>query len=805
MIFTLNWLKEHLDTQASLKEICDSLDSIGLEIEDVKDRADALKAFTVAEIIEANPHPDADKLQICQVQTHEGMQEIVCGAPNARAGIKVVFGGVGVAVPGITGDDGKAFILKKAKIRGVESAGMMLSRRELGLGDEHTGIVELPANANVGEAVAAYLGVDDPIIEVAITPNRGDWLGIRSIARELAAAGLGTLKPLNIPQIQGSFASPKKVVYGDDTAKLACPWFVGRMVKNVKNTESPQWLKDRLEAIGLRPISALVDITNYLTIDLCRPAHFFDAAKLNGNVVVRMAKEGESIEALDEKNYKLDNNMLTICDEQKPHGIAGIMGGEESGCSDETAEIFMEIALFDPISVATTGRKLSLQSDARYRFERGVDRAFLEDAMQIATQMVLDICGGEASEIISVGAPLAEQAPILYHPERTQSLAGIEIGVDKQVRILEALGFTVKQQGENYSVQEPSWRWDHEGEAGIVEEVVRIYGLDNIEPISLAPEKGLITQAAENPTQRKRERARQLLAARGCWDTVTFSFMDSRKAAMFTPLKDNLFVANPVSSEMDYMRPSLLPNLLDGAVYNMKRGFGDVDLFEIGPIFEDDKADSQPIVVAALRVGQNHGRHWLDKPRNVDVFDAKADALAVLDIMDAPVDNLMTSRNAPGYYHPGRSGSLSLGPKNILAYFGELHPSVAKKFGIKGTAVAIEIFPHNIPESKKKQVSKGVYNPSDLMPLSRDFAFTVASDVDAEKLRRAAFSADKKLITAAEIFDVFEGGNLGEGQKSVALNIKIQPTDKTLTDAELEALQNKVIQAVEKQGALLRS
>lgn len=804
MIFTLNWLKEHLDTQASLKEICATLDSIGIEVEDIQDRAEDLKAFSVAEILEANPHPDADKLQVCQVNTKDGVEEIVCGAPNARAGIKVVFGGVGAEVPGLIGDDGKPFVLKKAKIRGVDSVGMMLSRRELGLGEEHDGIVELPAKAQVGEAVAAYLGVDDPIIEVAITPNRGDWLGVRSIARELAAAGLGTLKPLNIPQIQGSFASPKTVSYGDDAAKEACPWFVGRTIKNVKNIQSPDWLKDRLQAIGLRPISALVDITNYLTIDLCRPAHFFDAAKLNGNIVVRMAKQGESLEALDEKTYKLDDTMLAICDETTAQGIAGVMGGEESGCDDNTTEIFMEIALFDPVSVATTGRKLSLQSDARYRFERGVDRAALIDAMQIATQMVLDICGGEASEIVMAGQAPKEPEPILYNPNRTITLAGIEIGVDKQVSILEALGFAVKPEGENYLVQEPSWRWDHEGEAGIVEEVVRIYGLDHITPVSLTPEGQGIT-AAENPMQRKRERARQLLAGRGCWDTVTFSFMDSEKAALFTTLKENLFVANPVSSELNYMRPSLLPNLLDGAVYNNKRGFGDVDLFEIGPIFDDDKADAQPIVVAALRVGNNHGRHWLDKPRTVDIFDAKADALAVLDAMDAPVDNLMTSRNAPSYYHPGRSAALSLGPKNILAYFGELHPSVAKKFGIKGTAVAMEIFPQNIPESKKKQVSRGVYNPSDLMPLSRDFAFIVASDVDAEKLRRAAFSADKKLITNAEIFDVFEGGSLGEGQKSVALNITIQPTDKTLTDAELEALQNKVITAVEKQGAILRS
>lgn len=804
MIFTLNWLKEHLDTKAELKDICSTLDTIGIEVDKLIDRATELKDFKVAEILEAKPHPDADKLQICQVQTHEGLQEIVCGAPNARAGLKVVFGGIGVAVPGLTGDDGKAFVLKKAKIRGVESCGMMLSRKELGLGEDHEGIVELPLEAKVGDDVAPYLGVDDPIIEVEITPNRGDWLGVRSIARELAAAGLGQLKPLNIPTSQTHFESPKKIIYGDDAAKKACPWFVGRSIKNVKNTESPQWLKDRLEAVGLRPISALVDITNYLTVDLCRPAHFFDASKLKGDVFVRMAKEGEKFLALDEKEYALTSDMLVIADEDKAHGLAGIMGGLESGCSDDTTEIFLELALFDPTSIALAGRKLNLQSDARYRFERGVDRAFAKDALEIATQMVLDICGGEPSEIVELGQAPQIAAAFDYRPSRTQSLAGIEVAKEEQIRILDNLGFQVEASEDIFKIVEPSWRWDYEGEAGIVEEIVRIYGIDKIEPISLQKQSGMI-EAAQNSMQRKRERTRQLLAARGLWETVTFGFMDSDKAALFTELKPHLFVSNPVSSELDYMRPSLLPNLLDGVAYNAKRGLGDVDLFEIGPIFNGDKDNEQPITVAAIRSGRNHGRHWKAALRSVDIFDAKADALAALEMMDAPIGNLSIMRNAPSYYHPGRSGALGLGPKNILAYFGELHPNILKKFGIKGVAVAMEIFPQNIPISKNKSLSKGAYTPSDLMPLFRDFAFMAPMDLEADKIRRAALSADKKLIVDAQIFDVFEGQNLEANQKSVAVNITIQPIDKTLTEAELEALQQKVIAACEKQGAILRS
>ncbi len=804
MIFTLSWLKDHLETSASMEDICAKLNSIGIEVDKLTDKAQELKAFKVAEILEARPHPDADKLQICQVSTHEGMQEIVCGAPNARAGIKVVFGGIGTAVPGLMGDDGKAFVLKKAKIRGVESSGMMLSKRELGLGEDHDGIIELPHEAQIGDDIAAYLGVDDAIIEVEITPNRGDWLGVRSIARELAAAGLGTLKPLHIPQVQPAFSSPKTISYGDDAAKLACPWFVGRTIKNVKNTQSPEWLVRRLEAVGLRPISALVDITNYLTVDLCRPAHFFDAQKLQGNVIIRMAKEGENLLALDEKEYKLNSDMLVICDEQKPHGIAGVMGGLESGCADDTTEIFLELALFEPVSIATAGRKLNLQSDARYRFERGVDRAFVKDALEIATQMVLDICGGEPSEIVEVGAAPKEPEPIDYNPEHTQKLAGITIDENEQLRILENLGFTIDKTQMPYKVQEPSWRWDHEGAAGIVEEVVRINGIDKITPVSIIAQ-GDVLRPALSDSQRKRERARQLMAVRGLWETVTFSFMDSRKAALFTEVKDHLYVANPVSSELNYMRPSLLPNLLDGAVLNAKRGLGDADLFELGPVFYGDKDNEQPIVLAAIRTGANHGRHWQSTMRNVDVFDAKADALAALEIMDAPVGNLGTFRSAPSYYHPGRSGALGLGPKNILAYFGELHPHLLKKFGIKGTAVAMEVFPHNIPQSKNKGVSKGVYTPSDFMPLSRDFAFIIPMDLEADVIRRAAFSADKKLITDVQIFDVFEGGSLGEGQKSLAINITVQPIDKTLSEAELEDLHKKVIAACEKQGASLRS
>ncbi len=803
MKFTLSWLKDHLETSASLDEICECLSAIGLEVEETINYQDIFKDFSVAEIMEAEKHPDADKLRICQVKTSSGMQEIVCGAPNARAGIKVVYAGIGTAIPGLLDDSGNPIILKKAKIRGVESCGMMLSMRELDLGEDHDGIVELPESANVGDNIASWLGLNDPIIEIAITPNRGDWLGVRGIARELQAAGLGKLKPLSYNKAASGFTSPINVVYGDKQAQTTCPVFLGRYVKGVHNKPSPDWMQKRLKAIGLRPISALVDITNYMTFDLCRPAHFFDADKVQGDLTLRMGKQDEKLLALNEKEYALDESMTVIAAENGVESIGAIMGGLETGCSENTSNLFIEIAIFDRENIAYTGRKLGLQSDARYRFERGVDAAFVHEAMDIATAMVLDICGGEASEVVVCGQAPKHHVVTEFDPKKVKTLAGIDIDVARQKQILADLGYVVDDSQTPWQVREPSWRHDCEGEAGIVEEVIRINLLDNIAFESLPPLSS-VAAASQTNTMRAAERARRHLAAQGLFETITFSFMDSEKAKMFAPLNDDLYVDNPVASDLNYMRPSIIANLLDGITYNSNRGLGDANLFEIGPIFQGSGNNQQPYIVAAVLSGATHEKHWNEPPRMVDVFDAKALAVSTLQMLNAPVASMRLDRGAPEYYHPGRSGRFALGPKNILGYFGELHPKILQAFGVKSRVVALELFPQNIPQGKNKGINIQPYAPSDMMPMPKDFAFVVPKDFEADILRRAALNADKKRITNVSIFDVFEGGSLGEDEKSVAINVVIQP-QQTLSDKDLEAIYQSIIQNVEKTGAKLRS
>ncbi|CCQ72707.1 phenylalanine--tRNA ligase subunit beta [Magnetospira sp. QH-2] len=799
MKFTLSWLKEHLEIDAPLKEITDGLTMIGLELEGVEDRAAALKGFVTAKVTAAERHPDADKLQLCTVDTGSETFQVVCGAPNARAGMTGVFAREGMYIPGID------VTLKKAKIRGVESRGMLLSEREMGLSDDHQGIVDLPEGTPIGEEAAAIMGLGDPIIEIAITPNRGDCLGVRGVARDLAAAGIGILKPLDATPVPAAFDSPVGVTLDFDEAhRDACPYFVGRMVRGVKNGASPQWVQDKLTAVGLRPISALVDITNLMTIEYGRPMHVFDLAKCDGGIRPRMAKDGEKLLALDGKEYELDAEMTVIADQSRAEAIAGIMGGEESGCTETTTDVFIETAYFDAVRTAMTGRKLNLQSDARYRFERGVDPELMIDATEIATRWMLDWCGGEASNIIVAGEKPVTSKTIAYRPNRVASLGGVVVDESEQERILTVLGFGIDKGAETWTVTSPAWRHDIVGEACVVEEILRLHGYDNIPAVALERTTDL-PEAAWLPTQARHVAARRLLAQRGLREVVTYSFLPEGHAELFGGVDDSLRLVNPISADLNVMRPSILPNLIAAAARNADRGFRDADLFEVGPQFRDDTPEGQDVMATGLRSGRTGHRNWANPPRGVDAFDAKADALAVLAAVGAPVDKLQVSTDAPGWYHPGRSGCLRLGP-NVLATFGEMHPKVLKALGLKAAAAGYEVFLDRVPFPKKKAATtRPRLDLSAFQPVERDFAFVVDTDVKAGDLMRAVRGADKVLITDVRVFDQFIGGNLGDDKKSLAVNIVLQPTEKTLTDQDLETVAAKVVAAVEKAtGGALR-
>ncbi|MBC8267183.1 MAG: phenylalanine--tRNA ligase subunit beta [Rhodospirillaceae bacterium] len=803
MKITFGWLKEHLETDASLIEITDKLTMLGLEIESVSERAQGLENFVVGHVVEATKHPDADKLQVCRVDNGSEIFDVVCGAPNARTGLKGIFAASGSYIPGID------VTLKAASIRGVESNGMLLSEREMGLSDEHDGIVELADDAPIGALAVSIMGLDDPVIDIAITPNRGDCLGIRGIARDLAAAGLGTLKALDETPINGTFESPIKVTidlepaYGD-----ACPQFVGRYIRGVKNVESPKWLKDRLLAIGLRPITALVDITNLMTIEHCRPLHVFDADKVSGNIHARMARDGETLLALDGKEYALDSEITVIADDNQAEAMGGVMGGEASGCTEDTVNVFVESALFDPIRTSSTGRRLNLQSDARFRFERGIDSAFLVPGMEIATRLILDICGGEPSELVIAGTEPDRSLSIPLRPARVKELAGVEVDVAEMQRILGVLGFSVTHVGEPWTVSVPTWRNDIVGEACLVEEIVRVHGYDKI-PTTPMQRDEVVPHPAWTLDQRRRADIRRTLASRGLVEAVTLSFMDFEQARLFGGGADDLKLLNPISSDLGIMRPSILPNLIAAAGRNADRGIADCPLFEVGPQFSGDEADGQAIVAAGLRAGRRGRRNWAEAPRAVDAFDAKADALAALAVAGAPTAKLQTLLQAPGWYHPGRSGTLNLGPQTVLAAFGEIHPGILAKMGVKGPVVGFEVYLDNVPKTKGKK-AKGTTRPllklSPFHPVSRDFAFVVDEDIAADAVIRAAKSADKELITDVSVFDLFAGGNLGEGRKSLAVNVTLQPTRQTLTDGEIEAVSKKLVAAVEKStGGVLRT
>lgn len=801
MKFTLSWLKDHLETDASLDEITEALTALGLELEDVHDPARELAGFTVARVVEARQHPNADRLRVCIVDTGAGTVQVICGAPNARSGMKGVFAPVGSHIPG-TGLD-----LKKGVIRGEESNGMLCSEREMGLSDAHEGIIELPEDAPVGEPFARVMGHDDPVIDIAITPNRGDCLGVRGIARDLAAAGVGTLKPFTAAEpVAASFESPVQwqrdfPAGGED----ACPMVVGRYFRGLKNGPSPDWMQQRLRAIGLRPISALVDITNYVTFDLGRPLHVFDAARLEGGrLTMRFAREGESIQALDGKEYALSDGMTVIADGRGIHGIAGIMGGEASGCTAETSEVFLEVALFDPVRTAATGRKLGIESDARYRFERSVDPQSALWGAEVAARLILDLCGGEASDLSVAGEMPDTARTIALRPDRVATLGGVDMAVDDQRRILEALGFATDTDEGQIMATTPSWRPDIDGEACLVEEILRVAGYDTIPVVPLERDSAL-PEPILTVGQRRESFARKVLSGRGMMEAVTWSFMAEEQAALFGGVPPELHLENPISADLSVMRPSVLPNLLAAAGRNADRGYPDAALFEVGPAFRDDTPEGEDTVAAGVRTGRIGKRHWAEKPRPVDAFDAKADALAVLASCGAPVDNLQVSTDAPGWYHPGRSGTLRLGP-NVLAWFGEVHPKVLRDMDVKGRVAGFEVFLHHVPEPRARSgKTRPLLRPSPFQPVGRDFAFIVDSDVTAESIVRAAKGAEKTLISDVDVFDVYEGESLGAGRKSVAIAVTLQPWERTLTDEEIERISEAVVAAVARQtGGTLR-
>lgn len=809
MKFSLSWLKEHLETDASLEEIVETMIRIGLEVEEVHDPKTLFADFKTAEIVSAEPHPDADKLKVCTVDTGTQKLQVVCGAPNARAGLKGIFAPVGSYVPGIDLE------LKKAKIRGVESSGMMASEREMLLSDAHDGIIDLPADTPLGVPMVEAMDLDDPVIDFEVTPNRPDWNGVDGIARDLAAAGLGTTRPHPITPVEGQFPCPIEIKLDFPQAEeKACFFFAGRLVRGVKNGPSPDWLQKQLKAIGLRPINALVDITNYISYDRARPLHVYDAAKLKGAIRARMGERGERFLALDGKTYEVDEGMCVIADDSGVLGLGGVIGGEASGCTEETVDVFIEAALFDPLVIAQTGRRLSLTSDARYRFERGVDPLFCEPGLELATAMVLDICGGEPSEVAAAGAPGFEAKTIPFRPARVKKLTGLDLPAAESVRLLEALGFaadlTAEQEGEvpeTLQITVPSWRPDIEGEADLVEEVSHIHGFDKLPSTPLSR----LTPVAEPVLTLRQSRlrwARRALASRGLREAVTYSFTRAPWAEALKGPDQPLAavtLANPISSELSVMRPTVLANLLGAVKHNQDRGLKAVGLFEIGPQYAGDQPEDQTTGIGGVRFADPL-KEWSGDSPSPDVYTAKADALAVLSELGVPVSGAQATADAPGHYHPGRSGVLRLGPKTVLATFGELHPRLVQLYDMRGPVVAFEISVENLPTPKAKTgKARPPFEVSDLMPLERDFAFLVDEAVTAETIRKAALGAEKKVIREARIFDIYAGKGIEPGMKSVAFSITIEPKEKTLTDDEIDKIMKAVIAAVEKAtGGALR-
>ena len=810
MKFTFSWLKDHLDTNAALDEIETTLSAIGLEVEGIEDPAKALGGFVVARIVEAKKHPNADKLQVVQVEIAKGkpLMEVVCGAPNARPGLISVFAPLGTYIPG------SKITLEKKPVRGVVSNGMMCSAAELELSDESAGILDLPAEwaANVGERYIDVAGLNDPVIEVKLTPNRPDCTGVRGIARDLAAAGLGTLKPEpKLAPVKEAFEAPipVKLEFSAETAS-ACPVFAARMIRNVSNGSSPAWLQQRLKAVGLRPINALVDVTNYISLDRGRPLHVYDAGKLKGAIRARLGKSGEKFLALDGKEYAVDETMCVIADDSGPLGLGGVMGGESTGYTPETTDVLIESAWFDPVRTAATGRKTGLLTDARYRFERGVDPASVRPGLDLATDMIVEFCGGEASKAKVAGKEPIEHRVIPFDFARIGKLTGIALPDAEIAKILTDLGFKIDGAPNAAKVTVPTWRPDVHGSADLVEEVVRIAGLALI-PATPLPRLDGVARPVLTEKQKRVRRARRLLASRGCVEAVTWSFIPKDQAEHFGGGSAALDLANPISTEMSSMRPSLLPGLLTAVTRNRNRGTADVALFEVGQAYRGEKPEDQYLSAAAVRAGTARaggaGRHWNGSGEAVGVFDVKADVVAALAALGIDAGKAQITRDCPPWYHPGRSGTLRLGPKTVLAYFGEVHPATLKALDVEAPVAAFEIFIDALPPEKKKSRARPALAASDLLPVRRDLAFVVPKDVAAGDVIKAAAGADKTLVRAVNIFDVFEGGNLAaEGKKSLAIEVTLQPATETLTDQAIDTIIKKIIADVKKAtGGELRS
>lgn len=787
MKITLSWLKEHLETDASAEAIAETLTRIGLEVESVQNGAEGLAPFVIARVLTAQPHPQADKLRLLSVDAGTGEPiQVVCGAPNAREGLVGVFGGPGAYVPG------SGITLGAATIRGVESRGMMCSSRELQLGDDHAGIIELPADAPVGMPYAAWAGFDDPVFDIAITPNRGDALGVHGIARDLAAAGLGTLKADTSEHEAMSFGAAPEVRTDDPDG---CSAFYAQTVRGVTNGLSPDWLQRQLTSVGLRPISLLVDITNYIMIGWGRPLHVYDLARISGPLVARKARAGETLEALNGKTYALDETMTVIADDIAVHDIGGIMGGLHSGVDAATTDVLIECAYFDPETIARTGQKLGLTSDARARFERGVDPGFLGDGLALASGMIMGLAGGSASEPCLAGTPPVARPAVAYDPGRVESLAGIAVAPDRQRRILESLGFAVDTE---WQVRAPTWRGDVDGPADIVEEIVRIVGIDAVSSVALPRAPGVARPTA-TPAQLLERRVRRAAAARGLHEAVTWSFIAPAEADAFGGGAWTL--ANPISAEMKVMRPSLLPGLVAAAKRNRARGETSVRLFEVGRRYE---CAAERLTLGLLLAGDRNQRSWrAGRAAPFDAYDAKAEALALLEAAGAPV-SLQETAGAPGWFHPARSGQLGLG-RNVLAAFGELHPATARALDIDGPVMAAEIFLDAIPLPRSSGRRRPLFDPPLQQAVVRDFAFLVADDVAADILLRAVRGADKARIADVRLFDRFTGAGIPDGMQSLAIEVTLQPDAKSFTDADISEISARIVAAAGKVGAQLRS
>ena len=810
MKFTLSWLKDHLQTDAGLEAICEALTDIGFEVEGIDDPASEMGAFTVCHVLAAEPHPDADRLRVCLVEIwpdgpggDSSRVSVVCGAPNARAGMIGVFAPVGVRIPG-TG-----LLLGKSSIRGVESNGMLCSERELKISDEHDGIIDLPADAPLGERFIDYRGMDDPAVEIAVTPNRPDGLGVRGIARDLAARGLGTMVPSVAAPVEGQFPCPVSITIDPSAAGEGCPAFFGRVIRGADNCQSPDWLQGRLRAIGLRPISAVVDITNYVTFDRNRPLHAFDVDKLCGGLRIHPASGGETILALDGTEYRMESGMMLISDDNGPESIAGIMGGLGTGCTGETVNVFLESALWDPVLTATNGRKLKINSDARYRFERGVDPQFAEEGLELATRMILDICGGEASDIGHDGS--ASLSPRRYDLRvgRTAALVGMAVETGEQLRILSALGFSPTLNGEIIETVVPSWRPDIGGEADLVEEIARIASLARLEGKPLPRIGQQVSDPILTPVQKRERMARRTIAALGYHECVTYSFADRELAAMCAGDQKLVELENPISSELDVMRPDLLPGLLRAVARNQSRGAGGLSLFEVGPVFFGGEPGQQSMQAAGVIAGAATGRNPHGPARGADLYDAKADCQSVMAAIRGP-GNLKFSTDAPGWWHPGRSGSAFVRPGMTLATFGELHPRILEAAGVRGRAVAFTVFLDEVPMPRSRGRTRPALLVSDLQAVERDFAFVVGEEVMAADLVRAVYrSRFRKIIESVEIFDEYAGKDaekqLGAGSKSLAVGVRIQPVKATLREAELDEICSDITARVaEATGGRLR-